>query len=224
MKYFILLFVCFIVTGCVSQAKVKVGNIQAQPLFEPNINEVSKVSLGERMMYQAVGWSVDCISPNLTKKDTFSLGMYNFEIIANRKMCGDSVGTNKYIPNYPVVTPGEFNYSVVEVIKDDGSSDLCMSGYTSYCLNYQSNEISRGSKFKSAMNSLQQSIEYMGSDGNNIKFLYTEFQDGMARTAFNREFTVDLTKGNTLNFKGATVEILDVTNTSLEYKVVKYFN
>ena len=99
-----------------------------------------------------------------------------------------------------------------------------MSGYTSYCLNYQSDEISRGTEFKSALNSLQQSIEYMGREGDTAKFLYTEFKDKVARSALNREFIVDLTAGSSLNFKGAEVEIINATNTTLEYRVKNYFN
>lgn len=226
MKKVFLVLVVLAVSGCVSQAKVERGNVKSEPVFSPPVNQVSIVSLGDRMMYQAFGWNVDCIAPTVTKSNSFSMGMATLEIRANVKMCGDAEGTNLFRPDYKVVTGsgGQFDYTIVEVVKRDGSSDLCMSGYTSYCVNYQASEIARATEFKSAMNSLQQSIEYMGREGDVAKFLYSEFKDGMARAAFNREFVVDLSKGSTVNFKGATVEILNATNTTLEYRIEKYFN
>jgi len=225
MKKLSALIILFILTGCVSQAKTVSGTVKSEPIYRPVANVVSSVSLGETMMYQALGWNVDCISPTRTKSDTFSMGMFKIEIKANEKICADSIGSNVFNPEYDVITPANgASYTIVEVRKKDGTSDLCPSGYTSYCLNYQSDEISRGTEFKSAMNSLQQSIEYMGREGDTAKFLYTEFKDGMARSAFNREFIVDLTAGSSLNFKGAEVEIINATNTTLEYRVKNYFN
>ena len=213
-----------IITGCVSQAKIIRGEVSNELILRPLPLEFSKVTLGDKMMSQAFGWYVDCISPNLTKSETFSMGIYTLELKANQEMCGDSIGTNEFEPSYKIITNDVSNHSVVEVVKKDGTSDLCMSGLTSFCLNYKNDEISRGTSFRARMNSLQQSIEYMGRDGDSVKFLYTEFNDEMASPALNREFIVDLSKGNTLNFKGAEVEIINATNTSLEYRVISYFN
>ena len=224
MKNILIILGVALISGCVSQTKIDKGNTSPVQIFEPALNVAAVSTLGERMIFSAVGWEVDCISPNLTKNTTFSLGMYKMEILANEKMCGSAKGTNEFRPDYAIVNPSPRKDSVVLVNKKDGSYDLCMSGYTSYCINYLSNEITRGTDFTSQMNSLQQSIEYMGTEGKIAKFLYTEFSDNMARTAFNREFSVDLSKGNTLSFKGVVVEILNSTNTTIEYKVIKYFN
>ena len=89
-------------------------------------------------MYHAFGWNVDCIAPTLTTSNLCSVGMMTLEIRANEKMFGDAEGTNLFGPDYKVVigSGGQFDYAFVEVVKRDGSSDLCMSGYTSYCVNY----------------------------------------------------------------------------------------
>ena len=223
MKSIFVFLIALAVTGCVSQAKIERGNVKSEPIFSPPVNEISTVSLGDRMMFQAFGWNVDCIAPAVSKSETLTIFKILLELRVHERLCGDAEGTNLFRPDRKVVD-GSLRPFIVEVSKRDGSSDLCVQGNTSHCVNYQSNEIVRSTEFKSAMNSLQQSIEYMGRDGDVVKFLYIEFEDGMARSAFNREFVMDLTKGSTLNFKGAVVEIIDATNTSLEYRVEEYFN
>ncbi len=69
----------------------------------------------------------------------------------------------------------------------------------------------------------QQTIEYAGKSGNILKFLYSEFTEGLARDAFNREFQVDLSEGNVLAFKGALIEIESATNINIRYKVIRNF-
>ena len=71
--------------------------------------------------------------------------------------------------------------------------------------------------------SLQRSIEYAGIQGNLVKFIYSEFKGGMARDAFTREFTIDLTGGNVGAYKGAVFEVIKATNSTITYKVVRNF-
>ena len=205
-----------LIAGCVSGQKIKIeeGTVAAKSVYLPKLNEVSTVSLGDRMMHESFGWNVDCITPKVTKR----FSGFNDELQAYQKLCGNSIGTNSF------KSVNDEVYHVVEVSKQDGTSDFCALGFPTFCINYINNELIRSIELKSAMNSLQQSIEYMGRDGNSVKFVYSEFMDGMARSAFTREFVVDLTKGNTLNFKGGEVEIINATNTTIEYKVNNYFN
>lgn len=46
----------------------------------------------------------------------------------------------------------------------------------------------------------------------------------MARPAFNQELQYDLNESNTVGFKGLRMEIVNATNTSIEYKVLSSFN
>lgn len=71
--------------------------------------------------------------------------------------------------------------------------------------------------------SLQRTIEYAGIDGDLVKFIYSEFKEGLARDAFTREFSIDLTKGNVAAFKGAVFEIIEATNATIKYKVIRNF-
>ena len=70
---------------------------------------------------------------------------------------------------------------------------------------------------------LQQSIEYAGRVGDTVTFIYSEFMGGMARDAFTREFRFDLSEGNVGAFKGAVFEVLDATNATITYKIIRHF-
>lgn len=49
------------------------------------------------------------------------------------------------------------------------------------------------------------------------------FTNGLARDAFTREFSIDLSEDNTGAYKGAVFEIIKSTNSTIEYKVIRNF-
>lgn len=204
------------------------GTRNTENVFLPDIKQITSSSLGERLMYQANGTYVDCITPLTTKSETSGLGSYTVILKQNIELCSNAVGSNKYYADYDVLSynglSANFNRNLLEEKLNDGTSNLCWTGSKGYCLNFKEDELKRRTKFEVVANTLQQSIEYMGSDGDVAKFIYSEFSGDTARPAFNREFQVDLSIGNTLNFKGAEVEIISATNTTIKYKVLKYFN
>ncbi|MDB4794921.1 hypothetical protein OAG73_01820 [bacterium] len=64
---------------------------------------------------------------------------------------------------------------------------------------------------------------YNGKSGSTLKFTYREFNSGYARPAFNQDLNYDLTEGKIIGFKGARIEVIDTTNTSIKYKVLEPF-
>jgi hypothetical protein len=50
-----------------------------------------------------------------------------------------------------------------------------------------------------------------------------EFQETMIRDPFTREFEIDLSEGNVAAYKGAIIEILDASNTTIKFKVIRNF-
>jgi len=56
-----------------------------------------------------------------------------------------------------------------------------------------------------------------------LTFIYSEFKDGIARSAFTREFTVDLSEGNMGGFKGAIFQVMEATNFEIAYKIKRHF-
>lgn len=73
-------------------------------------------------------------------------------------------------------------------------------------------------------NSFQQSIIYSGSVGNRIKFCYREFSGNTARPAFNNDVDYDLNESKIVGYKGARIEVIEVTNESIRYRFLSNFN
>jgi hypothetical protein len=64
---------------------------------------------------------------------------------------------------------------------------------------------------------------YNGKVGNGVKFIYREFINNIARPAFQQDLQYDLLESNIIGFKGLRIEIINVTNTSIEYKISNSF-
>jgi len=84
--------------------------------------------------------------------------------------------------------------------------------------------------------SLQQKIEYLGKEGDILRFAYSETQSmsvkdptsgwvsaDMARDAFTREFVLDLSEDNIVGFKGALIEVEKATSSRIVYKIIRNF-
>lgn len=71
--------------------------------------------------------------------------------------------------------------------------------------------------------SFQQELIYNGKAGSNVKFMYREMSNDVMRPAFSQEMQYDLNESKTIGFKGARIEIIEATNTTLKYKVLKSF-
>lgn len=73
-------------------------------------------------------------------------------------------------------------------------------------------------------NCFKQEFIFNGKVDNNLKFIYREYTENMARPAFTQELQYDLKDSNIIGFKGLRLEVIKATNTSIEYKVNSYFS
>ena len=78
-------------------------------------------------------------------------------------------------------------------------------------------------KYRIIEDQLQRNVEYAGKSGNVLSFVYSEFYGGFARDAFTREFKIDLSEGNVGAYKGAVFEVIEATNATITYKVIRHF-
>ena len=69
----------------------------------------------------------------------------------------------------------------------------------------------------------RQEFIFNGKSGSNLKFIYREYINDMARPAFNQELQYDLNESKIVGFKGVRIEIINVTNTNIEYKILSSF-
>jgi len=60
--------------------------------------------------------------------------------------------------------------------------------------------------------------------GNKLKISYREFNNNMARAAFNTDVEYDLSESAIIGYAGARIEVIDATNTDIKYKIIKNFN
>jgi hypothetical protein len=70
----------------------------------------------------------------------------------------------------------------------------------------------------------KQEFIFNGKVGTNLKFIYREYINDMARPAFNQELQYDLNESNVIGFKGLRIEVMKATNTNIRYKILSSFN
>lgn len=70
----------------------------------------------------------------------------------------------------------------------------------------------------------QQTLLYSGRVGDKVNISCREFSNNVARPAFNNDVEYDLRESTTIGYKGAEIEIIEATNRSIKYKVVRNFN
>ncbi|WP_291133063.1 hypothetical protein [Flavobacterium sp. UBA7682] len=70
----------------------------------------------------------------------------------------------------------------------------------------------------------KQEIIYNGRVGNALRFIYREYVDGYARPAFTQDLQYDLSESIIIGFRELRIEVLNATNTNIEYKVLSQFN
>ena len=150
-------------------------------------------------------------------------------------MCGDAEEVNFFTPPYQLhISAASSEYGLggkknVWAIRDigNGQSKWCAGGIVKKTLDncherpLSDYKIVKEIRFQP--DKFQQRMEYMGRSGNILKFIYAEFSDNLAREAYNRNFQVDLSEGNTVNYKGAEIEIIQADNVSVTYVINKYF-
>jgi hypothetical protein len=69
----------------------------------------------------------------------------------------------------------------------------------------------------------KQEFIYGGKVGTSAKFTYREYIDDLARPSFSQEVQYDLNDGSIIGFKGLKIEILEINNLEVKYKVLSHF-
>lgn len=74
-------------------------------------------------------------------------------------------------------------------------------------------------------NGFQQEIVYSGLAKSELKILYREYVNDMARASFFQDAVYEYSPpaSTTIKFKGAVLEVLDASNTEIKYKVISGF-
>jgi len=84
-------------------------------------------------------------------------------------------------------------------------------------------DFSRRQKALVGMDSFQQTLLYSGRVGEKINISYREFSGSMARPAFSNDVEYDLSASDEIAYKGAKLRVIEATNSSITYEVIKNF-
>jgi hypothetical protein len=68
-----------------------------------------------------------------------------------------------------------------------------------------------------------QEFIYNGRVDNNLKFIYREFTNDLARPAFTQEVQYDANESNVIGFRALRVEVASSSNTEITYKLISNF-
>lgn len=203
--------------SCASTSVIKnFGSGKSETINVPTIGSESTVTLGESMLSKRTGFYVDCLIPNIT---FFTNGV---RMQLNTPMCANGTNANSFRAT-------AHGGSVHTLVPSDEKRPrrLCIGeglGIYEACKEpLLDSDYQIVTNFVSQKNSFQQSIEYLGHTDQVLKFFYAEMIYDSARPSFNRNFEVDLRKSSILTFKGASLEILDYSNSSVTYKVLENF-
>ena len=177
-----------LVSGSIAQAGEK-AMYQDVTDNKPDMGVSVTVYLGDRMLEQRRGQYQECVVPKFSSAEKY-MGMGLFIIKSGEPLCRSAPSSKYYTAqyvNYPnPKAPGSYEVN----IKEKGTElKFCMHymGMDAYCTKGKTRaDISTEPFFVYRPNSLQQTIEYSGRNGDNLKFTYSEFSDGYARQASTR--------------------------------------
>ncbi|HHX8579331.1 TPA: hypothetical protein ACVO3K_002469 [Vibrio diabolicus] len=211
----------FLLTGCVASHQASAPNIKNIKLPETGI--VSASSLGERMLESGKVTTVEgftlhsdvAIFDGIVKAGEYhQIGVKeNHKVFALKN--GYGTGIVSALSGVP---------SSAKPYVDGTTGYLCFLGAfgTRFCSDTVKPNVMPVNVYTA--DSFMQELIYTGKVDNKIRFTYREFQNGLARQAFNVDVEYDLAESNLISYKGATVEIISATNQKIQYKVIKHFN
>lgn len=195
----------------------------------PEVGVTKESFLGDKLLTQVKGEYQDCIVPSMEHtKSKFGGTLYTIK--ANVPICKSEPGERHYKPNYINYSlPSMNSYTMLPVVYTEkkGKGRLCIQslGWKGTCAkNLNEDDVKIGPHFVTSPNSIQQSIEYVSKSKELLIFSYNEYNENWSNIISNREFQIDLNETKTVNYKGAVIEILDVTDSKILYIVSRNFS
>lgn len=205
-----------LLAACSSTApQVKTENVSL-----PKLNYETSVFLGDRLLMQATGFHAD------------SLVLGNADGVQTRissgKYCQRQINSDTFYSTNNKAVGLKNGYGVVlshqnYITYKESKNEVCASPFSCYdqdeiSITYKKNDLCI------AENTSQQLIEYNGKSGNILNFTYREFSEGYARSPFTTNFTMDLSEGDIIGYKGARIKVKKATNNKITYSVIQNFN
>ena len=192
-------------------------------ISEPEVGSVSTAAVGDEMLKQGKFVEQDAIYLKTPFKPSYA---YIMGAGYYRKTGSDATG-EFYLPAGGQESGSVEKLNFVDpwkaaMLKPDGS--LCIVTVFNVATCDNGADFERRKHQLMTQDSFQQTLIYSGKIGNKINVGYREFSNSLARPAFNNNVEYDLGESKTIGYKGAQLEVLDATNQSIRYRVIRNFN
>ncbi|WBQ10224.1 hypothetical protein L2D01_00295 [Hyphomonadaceae bacterium ML37] len=211
-------------TACVSPQYNYVA--PAEQFSRPPLNEIVTVSVGEEMLSQ--GNLV--FQEGITVGERTSIGGYTLhggfypqvgqdESSTFHSFLTGNASTSELgaLSKNILVDPPQTIQAAIE------SEELCVVTVFNVraC---RDREFERTERVVANVNSFQQTLLYSGRVGDKINISYREFSGSVARPAFSNDVEYDLAASSEIAYRGARIEIIEATNSSITYRILSNFN
>jgi len=211
-------------TACVSPQYNYVPS--SEQFSRPPLNEVVTVSVGEEMLsqgnltYQA----------GITVSDRTAIGGYTLHGGFYPQIGQDEASTfhsfitgNASSNELGALSQNIFTDPPQTIQASTDESQLCVVTVFNVraC---RDRPFDRTERVVAGTNSFQQTLLYSGRVGDKINISYREFSGSVARPAFSNDVEYDLGASDEIAYRGARIQIIEATNSSITYRVLSNFN
>jgi hypothetical protein len=217
----VFILLVFIIIACASSVPIKqnVENISYPALNTITINNIGDILLSQGVLttYPAIEIMNEISAPGLVGRGSIVKGIY----IGVSKEGNDTI--YKPRPNDAMMTEA---VGVFFLAGSDDALNVAWRGGFGNLVKGKRIDVAYYKTTTAAIETssdFQQTLIYTGKEGNIIKATYREYSGNLARPAFTVDVTYDLKDSDIIAFRGARLQILEATNTSIKYKVLSNF-
>jgi hypothetical protein len=224
MKVGILCLAALLASGCVTT------NTNYRPeaidISDPPIGQAVTADVGSTMLKQGKYIESEAVYLDAPVK-VGALGTYTFSKGYYLKEGGDS--KNGFYQPEPGPEGGRVDAGFLTdpfktMLVENQQDTVCGVSILNASVCRKSVQLKRLRRPSLSADSFQQTLIYSGRIGDKINIAYREFSNNQARPAFNNDVEYDLKASSVIGYKGAEIEILEATNRSIKYRVIRNFN
>lgn len=221
-----LIFLIVLVSCGVNKISVRP---ESSKTFTPELNKINNAEIGIALAFKETGLNYNAIEI----KKTFEIKLdHIFETIESGEIYINQYNTKNHDlyskssdSKFGIAIPrnGE-NPIIYTTIDHDG---IYTNGFSDSGINFikSQNKIEyiQTKVIAKEEDYFKQEFIYNGRIGNALKFIYREYVNDYARPAFTQDLQYDLSESKTIGFRGLRIQIINATNSKIEYKVLNYF-
>jgi hypothetical protein len=197
--------------------------------FAPVLNEIRDVEIGDALVSKEKGQKYDAIE--ITKEFKIKLDYTVETIEPGTIFINDYTTKNMDLyshssdSTFGIAIPSDGKNSMVYTSHDNDG--IYTTGFSAFGFNFlKPNEKIEYIQTKVPAKDkeyFKQEFIYNGRVSDALKFIYREYVNDYARSAFTQDVQYDLSESDIIGFRGLRIKIINATNTTIEYIVLNYF-